>query len=150
MKSNKKVLIGCAIVSLSILTGLIFSGCLEEQNSTDESEILLRVTVINEDPLSNNGYVKKEGEPMEVYIYEAVSDPELTHLIYFTKIGTISLQKLDDLHYIGEKYINRSNVTLCLGYANYYVDGMSCVMINQSLNEVQLKVYYWDCNFGPD
>ena len=146
MKMNKKILIGCAIVSLSLLTGAILSGCLEKRNSSDESKILLRVTVINEEPPSNASYVKKGGEPKEVYIYKELPNPKPAYNIGFTKIETINLRKVDDLHYVGEKYINRSDVTLCVGYATTnFIDGASCVMINQSLNEVQLEVYYWNC-----
>ena len=122
-----------------------------EHIPSNESKIFLNVTVINEEPPNSLDYVKKEGEPKEVYIYEAVPDPELTHIIGFTKIETINLQKVDNLTFVGETYIDRSDVMLCVGYATTnFVDGLSCVTVNQSLNEIQLEVYYCNCNVALD
>lgn len=150
MKRNKKVLIIMATVILCLFNGLILSGSLEKTSSSEEEKVLIKITVLNENVTDKvEGYIKRKGEPTELYIYEAVEDPTLKHVIKFKKIDTVSLQKKDCLTFMGEKYINRSNNMLCVGYATTnFIDGNSCIMINQSLNEAELEVKYWDCNIA--
>lgn len=134
------------IVSVTILTlPIALLGCVQQPANS----ILVHVRVLTDHPLGS-GYELREGEPRTVGIYEFyLKKPGLPGSGSFKKLDSISVNKVNDTEFYGEKLVKRIDGTLCLGYpSTNIIDGKACVEIDQSQNEVNITVYYWETRLG--
>jgi len=134
------------IVSITILTlSIALLGCVQQPPNS----ILVHVQVLTDRP-AGNGYELREGEPETVGIYEFyLKEPGLPGSGTFKKLNSISVDKLDDTEFYGEKLAKRIDGTLCVGYpSTNIIDGKACVEIDQSQDEVNITVYYWETRLG--
>lgn len=140
---NKKSVIAIII----LLSAGLIAGCVMKDESkppANENTILMHIYVFTDHPEPN--YELKEGIPENVGIYEFYyKDPKLPGSGAFKKLGSVPLNKLNESVFYAEKQVKRINGTLCVGYpSTNFIDGKACVRVNQTQNEANITVHYWE------
>lgn len=134
-----------ARIVLILLLAVTVVGCV---GSGDQpvNTILLRVHVLTARPAPGTEYELREGEPKAVGIYRFYLEKAgVPGSGAFKKLDSISLDKLNETEFCGEKLVRRTDGVLCIGYpSTNIIDGKACVEIDQSQNEVDITVYYWE------
>ncbi|MCK4348078.1 MAG: hypothetical protein KAW47_05620, partial [Thermoplasmatales archaeon] len=110
--------------------------------------ITVNVYVFKDSAESN--YELREGTPSNVGVYEFYyKKPKLSGTGAFKKLGSIPLNRINETAFYGEKSVRRINGTLCIGYpSTNFIDGKACVRVDQSQNEANLTVHYWETNIA--
>ena len=145
---RKVVLLAQIVLVLGLVVTL--AGCLEHWTQPTANNILVRVHVLTDSPSPDSEYELREGEPRTVGIYEFyLKKPGVPGSGTFRKLGSISVNKLSNTEFYGEKLVKRIDGTLCVGYpSTNIIDGKACIEIDQSQDEVDITVHYWKTRLG--
>jgi len=140
MKKTALLLIFVSVVVVGVIAGCIYSS--------EEGGITVNVYVFKDLPESN--YELREGTPSNVGVYEFYyKKPKLPGRGAFKKLDSIPLNRINETAFYGEKSIRRINGTLCIGYpSTNFIDGKACVRVDQSQNETNITVHYWETNIA--
>lgn len=132
-------------IFVSAIIVVVIAGCIY---SPEEKGITAHVYVFKDSPESN--YELREGTPSNVGVYEFYyKKPKLPGTGAFKKLGSIPLNRINETAFYGEKSVRRINGTLCIGYpSTNFIDGKACVRVDQSQNEANLTVHYWETNIA--
>lgn len=141
---DKKLL---TVTVLVLLLAVIIGGCVIKKNldsSANKNNILMHVYIFKDPPESN--YEIRKGTPNNVGVYEFYyKNPKLLGTGAFKKLDTISLNRINETVFYGEKSIRIINGTLCIGYpSTNFIDGKACVKVDQSQNETNITIHYWN------
>jgi hypothetical protein len=148
-KSSRKFII--ITVLFLLLAAIVVEYLLTENlwSSANKNKIMVHVYVLNKDNPEPR-YEIKEGIPKNVGVYEFYyKNPELPGTGAFKKLDSIPLNRINETAFYGEKSITRINGTLCIGYpSTNFIDGKACVRVDQSQNETNITVHYWETNIA--
>lgn len=133
------------LIFVSAIIVVIIAGCIY---SPEEKGITAHVYVFKDSPESN--YELREGTPNDVGVYEFYyKNPKLPGTGAFKKLDSITLNRINETAFYGEKSIRRINGALCIGYpSTNFIDGIACVRVDQSQNVVNITVHYWETNIA--
>lgn len=136
-------------IALILLLTVTLAGCVGE-NENSANTMLVHVSVLRDQPEPSSEYELREGEPKNVGIYEFyLKKPGVPGSGTFKKLGSISLDKSNEMEFYGQKWVKRIDGILCIGYpSTNLIDGKACVEIDQSQNEVDITIHYWKTTLG--
>ena len=125
------------------------AGCAPEAGQPEEDTITVHVNVLLDQP-QNPGYRLRSGQPQTAGIYEFyLKNPDLPGSGAFREIDSIPLHEVKQGEYYGEKTLNKIEGQLCVGYpSTNFIDGKSCIKIDQSLQEADITLHYWETKVG--
>lgn len=144
---RKLVLLAQIVLLLTLVVTI--AGCAGGEEEPANT-MLVHVSVLRDQPQPSSEYELREGEPNNVGIYEFyLKKPGVPGSGTFKKLGSISLDRLNQMEFYGQKRVKRIDGILCIGYpSTNLIDGKACVEIDQSENEVSVTVHYWKTSLG--
>lgn len=136
-------------IALILTLVLTLAGCGAGQEEPANA-ILVHISVLRDQPQPGSEYELREGEPKNVGVYEFyLKKPGVPGSGTFKKLGSISLDRLNQTEFYGQNTVKRIDGTLCIGYpSTNLIDGKACVEIDQSQDEVRVTVHYWKTSLG--
>lgn len=138
------------LLLVSVLFLLACASCAPHSPSDTSDRILVRVRVLTDKPLSTSEYRLKDGTPRKVGVYRFyLKQPDLPGSGAFEQVDSIRLKKTDGGQFYGEKWIKRTEDTLCVGYpATNMIDQEACVQIDPGQSEIDVVVHFWETRLG--
>jgi hypothetical protein len=143
------------VVAIAVVCIITTGGCttaVEDTNNingNNEEGIWVHVHVLLDQP-DNIDYQIREGKPKSAGVWEFYfKQPNLPGTGAFREVDSIPLVEAEGGRAYGEKYIKRIDGWLCVGFpSTNFIDGKTCVEINQTQDEVSLTVHYWKTNIA--
>lgn len=144
----KLLLLVVSIVGLTLPVAV--SGCTLEQTELGNTNMLVHVQVLKDQPEASGEYEIRQGEPENAGVYEFyLEKPGVPGSGIFKKLDSISLHKVNETEFRGKKLISRIDGTLCVGYpSTNLIEGKACVEVDQSRSEITVTVHYWKTSLG--
>lgn len=145
----RKIVLFAHLVLILAFAGALV-GCIGHWGQPAGNDILVHIHVLTDHPAPGSEYELREGKPKTVGVYEFyLKKPGIPGSGAFKKLDSISLDKLNETEFYGEKLVRGIDSALCVGYpSTNIIDGKACVVIDQSQNEVHITVHYWKTRLG--